>query len=126
LNYSLYYKPEISLITQLYKRNLFSPSATVCNINLFQRKGYFDEELSSSQDYELWLKLASIMRPFFIPEILGVYYQRDGNISSKKRFKRLKNLLKVLFRYRTKVPILIFSVSVAKAFSVFVLSIFKK
>jgi glycosyltransferase involved in cell wall biosynthesis len=126
LNYALSYSPDIPLITQLYKRNLFSPSATVCCISLFHEKGGFDEELSSSQDYELWLKHAPIMCPFFITEILGFYYEREGNISSKKRIKRLKNLLKVQHRYMNKVSFLSYFFSVTKTLLYFIVSLIKK
>ena len=119
LNYASYYHLRETLIIQLYKRNLFSPSSTICHVSLFDEKGYFDEQLSSSQDYELWLKLAPIMHPFFIPEVLGCYYERTGSISSKKIFKRFKNLLRVQLRYGENIPGPIYWFQLAKTFAIF-------
>ena len=126
LNYSLFFEINKSISFQLYKRNLFSPSATVCHIKLFNELGFFDEDLSSSQDYDLWLKLSPIMQPAFISEILGTYYERNGNISSSKLKKRFVNHTKVLIRHRKKVPMYLFISSFVKSILVYLSFYFKK
>lgn len=125
LDYGNYYQPTKQITTQLYQRNLFSPSATVCRGELFLKKGFFDEELSSGQDYELWLKLAPLLKPVFIREVLGFYYERQGNISSQRAFKRLKNLLKIQARYMSTVPVGLVVERITKSVLQFVLSLLK-
>ena len=77
----------------MYNYNLFSTSAVVCLKNDLLKVGGFDENLSSAQDYDLWLKMSDFINPFFIKKTLGVYTVRDGNISSRNYFKRLKNII---------------------------------
>lgn len=97
------YLPHISLERQLYRRNLFSTSAVVCRRKLVLECGGFDEELSSAQDYELWLRISPDLRPVFVPETLGTYVLRKGNISSSRYWIRLKNIVRVKYRHRDKV-----------------------
>ncbi len=125
LNYAGNYKHDRPLTTQLYIRNLFSPSATVCHIDLFRQKGYFNEQLSSSQDYELWLRLAPMARPCFIPEPLGYYHERSGSISSKKAVKRLKNQVSIEYRYRNYVSLPVYFIRLLKTVARFGIRLFK-
>jgi glycosyltransferase involved in cell wall biosynthesis len=102
LDYSKKYDEEINLSKQLYKSNLFSTSAVVCLKEDLLKVGGFDEKLSSAQDYDLWLKMSSIIKPFFINQVLGTYNLRNGNISSTNHFKRLINISKVMIRHKNK------------------------
>jgi glycosyltransferase involved in cell wall biosynthesis len=92
-----------SISKQLYLRNYFSTSATVCRRELVLRWGGFDEDLTSAQDYELWLKMSPDLVPIFVPEVLGTYILRKGNITTSRFWKRLFNLLRVKHIHRTKV-----------------------
>jgi hypothetical protein len=67
------------------------------------RAGLFDESLMSAQDYELWLRMSPWIRPHFIREVLGYYYDRDGNISSGSDFQLWKNAIRIAVRHRHKV-----------------------
>ncbi len=87
---------------QLYRRNYFSTSAVVCRRDLVLRWGGFDETLTSAQDYELWLRMSPDLVPVFVPEVLGTYVLREGNITTSRFWKRLFNMLVVKHRHRTK------------------------
>jgi glycosyltransferase involved in cell wall biosynthesis len=100
LHYGKHIKKELVFKKSLYRINSFSTSATICNKELLLQHGMFDENLMSSQDYELWLRLAPNMKPYFSDCVLGEYFERDGNISTTKSFLRLKNMLIIYFRYR--------------------------
>jgi len=103
---SLYYQKyrhEQSLSKQLYKGNLFSTSAVVCKTSLLQERGLFSETYLSAQDYELWLRLAPFIKLVFMPDILGSYIERQGNITSQKFLMRLKNEVKIAWCYRNYV-----------------------
>lgn len=88
--------------SQLFRRNYFSTSSVVCRRDLVLRWGGFDETLSSAQDYELWLRMSPDIVPVFIPEVLGTYVDRKGNISTSRFWQRLLDLLRVKHRHRTK------------------------
>jgi len=100
MDYGSWFEPNEQVGNQLYERNLFSTSATVCRRDLLERAGLFDETLSSWQDYDLWLRMAPLMRPYFIRDVLGSYPIRMGSISTGPRWPRWKNTMTVLWRYR--------------------------
>ena len=94
------------LSQQLYQRNLFSTSAMVCSRELLIKYSCFDESLMNAQDYDLWLKISSESKPFFVREVLGVYKVREGNITSGSLEKKTLNLLKIAWKYRKYVSFL--------------------
>jgi glycosyltransferase involved in cell wall biosynthesis len=102
LDYSKLYSPDKPITEQLFKINLFSTSAVVCKRADILNVGGFDETLSSAQDYELWLRMSPKLSPYFIKKVLGTYTIRQGNISTTRHFKRLKNIWRVLSRHRKK------------------------
>lgn len=103
IDYSLHFNAKKSLPEQLFCKNFLSTSAVICTKELIITCSGFDENLSSAQDYDLWLRMASNMKILFVKETLGVYIERKGNISSGSTWPKLKNILKVKFRNRDKV-----------------------
>jgi len=99
-DYGAGFFPGRSLAAQLFERNRFSTSAVVCRRSLLLDTGGFDESLTSAQDYELWLRLAPNVVPILMPEVLGTYVMRRGNISTSRYWRRLLNLLWVRHRHR--------------------------
>jgi len=92
----------LPLARQLFRNNCFSTSAVVCRRELVLRCGGFDETLSSAQDYDLWLRMSPDLVPRFVPEVLGTYVLREGNISTSRYWRRLLNILRVKHRHRAK------------------------
>ena len=86
--------------TQLYWANIFSTSAVTCQRDLLVNHGYFNENLMSAQDYELWIRLSPFIRPQFINEVLGKYIERDGNISSNNLILQFKNEIIIALMHR--------------------------
>lgn len=52
--------------------------------SLFEKYGKFDEEMTSLEDYELWLRLAKHSRPLLIEQPLTLYLYRTGRSSVSK------------------------------------------
>jgi glycosyltransferase involved in cell wall biosynthesis len=102
-DYGAGYRADRPLPPQLYETNYFSTSAVVCRRDLILQVGGFDESLSSAQDYELWLRLSPSAVPVFVPQALGEYVMRAGNITTRRFWRRLRNLLVVKLRHRHKV-----------------------
>ena len=100
--YSKKYVPNLRLQNQLYKRNIFSTSAVICKKDLLTKYGLFNEELMSAQDYELWLRLSSNIKPLFLNEILGTYNMREGNITSGNIYGRMVNEYKIAIMHKDK------------------------
>lgn len=114
LNYAVYYDESLPFQIQLFLRNFISTSAVLCRYELLADVSFFDEHLQSSQDYDLWLKLVSHLRPYFIFDPLGVYVVRKGNITATARYKRYCDLMRVICRHRAKVTIFTFLCRIAK------------
>jgi glycosyltransferase involved in cell wall biosynthesis len=104
LNYAGHYNSNRPLPVQLYQRNLFSTSAVVCRRIILLEHGLFDESLMSAQDYELWLRLSSRLRVAFVQERLGLYIERQGNITNGSWLQRMRNELLIAWRHRKLVP----------------------
>jgi glycosyltransferase involved in cell wall biosynthesis len=127
LAYAQEYRPELPLSVQLYRTNLFSTSAVVCQRELLQRNGVFDESLMSAQDYELWLRLSPHIRLKFMEVVLGQYIERSGNVTSGNIYLRMINELRIAFLYRNLVMNLGFFQKVAMiVFSYWKLYLFKQ
>ena len=69
----------------IYKGNRISTSATVVRTVLLKEVHGFDvsPELNSTEDYDLWIRLAAKSDKFaFISEPLGEYHRHDNNVSA--------------------------------------------
>jgi len=74
------------LMDLLVNDNAISNSSSVVRKILFDRIGKIDEniEMIASEDYNTWLRIASITDKFlYIPKALGLYAVNDTNISSR-------------------------------------------
>lgn len=92
------------MVRQIYFANRFSTSAIVCRKDLLVDAGLFDTTLPSAQDYEMWLRMAAGMRPVMVPESLGEYREREGNITGGRLGHRFVNECRIAFRYAGEVP----------------------
>lgn len=94
---------EESLPSSLYNRNCLSTSAVIVKKDLINKYGGFDEKLMSSQDYELWLRLAPYLIPFKINEVLGEYRESVNSITAKFYSYRILDQLKIAYKYKNYV-----------------------
>lgn len=99
---------------QIYQKNYFSTSAVVCRRDLILRWGGFDESLSSAQDYEMWLRMSPDLAPIFVDDVLGTYVVRDGNITTRRFWRRLGNILQVKHKHREKVGAVLYVYSMVR------------
>jgi len=120
------YYPSKSITNQLYWSNLFSTSAVACQRSLLIKRGVFDENLMSIQDYELWLRLSPYINVFFIDKTLGTYIERKGNITSNNTIKRFINESITLFRHRHLVSIASTLVRIPKLILSHIYHLFRK
>jgi glycosyltransferase involved in cell wall biosynthesis len=69
----------------IYRGNRISTSATMVRASLLKEVNGFDvsPELISTEDYDLWIRLAAKSNKFaFINEPLGEYHRHDNNVSA--------------------------------------------
>lgn len=103
-----------NLTLQLYKKNSFSTSAVTCNKKKFGKSLKFDTSLPNAQDYDLWLKLSKKIKLITITEVLGAYIERENNITNRYYYYKLKSLLRIVFRYKSEVSLIIFFIKLLK------------
>lgn len=93
-----------SIFKQLYSQNFLSPTSTCIKKTVVKKHKMFDISLPNGQDYDLWLKIGNELKISKIAMYLAYYYERKENISSKFYLFRIKNILKIINRYKKKVP----------------------
>ena len=98
------YNQEKSLSLQLFNGCFLSTSAIICKKSLLTHYGGFDNSFPNAQDYELWLRMSPKISLLMLPDILGVYVIRSGNISSRPLWERNKNLYRVIKGKKSMVP----------------------
>ena len=92
-------KPSGDIFQRSLELCLVSPSAVMMRRELFEKVGYFDEELPMAEDYDLWLRVAVDYPVVLLPEPLVI--KRGGHpdqLSASKgidryRIEALKKLL---------------------------------
>lgn len=113
-DYARGFRRDKPLPPQLFRHNFFSTSAVVCRRTLVVDAGGFDEGLSSAQDYEMWLRMSPSLMPIFVPQALGHYVLRDGNITTTRFWRRLVNIVRVKHRHREKAGLAAYVYQVAR------------
>ncbi|MHB8068474.1 MAG: glycosyltransferase family 2 protein [Desulfobaccales bacterium] len=75
------YQPNIPLIDQLFKMNIFATSAITCKKELLVKGGLFNRKYVCSEDYDLWMRMAPYIKLHAMKEVLGCYITRKENLT---------------------------------------------
>lgn len=83
-------------------RTRFMPSAVVVRRTIFDECGFFDTTLRSSEDRDMWIRIAVRSRVFFVCKILVRIRKHDTNMSrNAERMKRsMRRVIAKAFRAR--------------------------
>jgi len=95
-NFESFFNSKETLIKQLWRYCIFHTSAITVKKKLLIEKGLFNESLLSSQDWELWIRLAPSIKYTHINQTLGIYIDRENNITNTKSFRGLIDRLRVM------------------------------
>jgi GT2 family glycosyltransferase len=76
---------------KLLERNFIITSTTIIRRAILEKTGLFCElsELTALEDYDLWLRISTLIKIFFIPEALAIY--RDHPDQSLRFTQRLSH-----------------------------------
>ena len=86
---------------ELILMNRFASDAVVVRQGVLEKCGYFDTTLTSSEDRDLWIRLAEHSRIYFLPDLLvTVHVHTDSMSHNPDRMKF--NMSKVLFQVRQR------------------------
>jgi hypothetical protein len=75
---------ELLLSEEYSKQNLLGHNLTPCcsilhDKSLFDQAGYFDESLSSHEDYDMWLRMSEHTDFAHLREVTALYSKRSGS-----------------------------------------------
>jgi glycosyltransferase involved in cell wall biosynthesis len=79
--------------------NRFAADSVVVRRDVFEKSGYFDTELTSSEDRDMWIRLAEHGRIFFLPDVLVTVRVHAGSMSRNPERMKL-NMSRVLLQAR--------------------------
>ena len=105
-----------SIFKQLFYQNFLSPTSTCIKKSLVKKHKMFDVSLPNGQDYDLWLKIGNELKSLKLDLYLAYYHERQDNISSRPYFLRIKNILKIVKRYKKQVSKSIYFCKIVKLF----------
>jgi glycosyltransferase involved in cell wall biosynthesis len=84
--------------------NLFAHSTVVFRKVAWELAGGYDEELSFSEDWDLWLRFGKLGKFYNFQEYFTCYLQGEQNISNLNLRRNLKLNIKIRKKYRNDYP----------------------
>lgn len=78
--------------------------AVLLRRDAIEQSGGFDESLPSSEDYDLWLRIAPQGRLIRVPEVLAYYHHHEGTQITKNRFGAALNHWRAQIKYLEQHP----------------------
>jgi len=85
-------------LATIFAENVIGTSSVIARRNALQIANGYDENLDNSEDWDLWLKLASQGRVGYSPHVLMSYLMRPDSETSKSD-RRIRNIEKIFNRY---------------------------
>ena len=77
-----------------------STSFPLIKTECFTKCGYFDESLASSQDLDMWLRIARAYQVDYVDEPLVNYYIHEGEAISRNPYKKIEGKLAINEKYK--------------------------
>ena len=92
-------------VAQIFAENVVGTSTVIARTDLLQQIGGFAGDLPSSEDWDLWLRLARRAPVMCVPQVLADYLMhRPGNVTGNMR-SRLLSLRVIAERHRAAVSV---------------------
>lgn len=94
---------------RLIQGDIIPHPATYVHRRLFQRVGWFDENLRYAMDYDMWLRMGKIAEPVQLKEFLAVFRSHSGSATHSNRIGSARDEHMVRKRYLSRNPLLRFN-----------------
>jgi glycosyltransferase involved in cell wall biosynthesis len=89
------YQPNIPVIKQLIKMNIFPTSAITCKKELLVNGGLFNSKYICSEDYDLWIRISPNIKLYVLKDILGYYITRKENLTCSNLERTMINDIRI-------------------------------
>ena len=118
------WKSDYEIKNHLLVENIIAQNSVCFRTALVRNMGGYDERLSYTEDYELWLRLGLYGKIQKLTETLGGYRIHDNNIGVRKRQFQIIEEMRVVWRYRHAYPH--FTIAVTNRITNFIASLIPK
>lgn len=82
------------VLSQIYSYNFVCTSSALVKKSCFEKAGFFDETLTTAEDYDLWVRMAAYFEFDYVDTPVALYRTGHDQLSRDKEL-RLKNTLLV-------------------------------
>jgi len=80
---------------------IFSSSSVIVKKEVFNKIGFFDENIRVGEDWDMWIRISRKYDFDFVPEPLFKYYIHNSNITNALSFEKQEKDLRYIFeKYR--------------------------
>jgi len=79
----------------LIKKNPFCHSAVMFRKMIIEKTGGYDEDFSTGEDYDFWMRISKYYQMANLPETLGAWRMRKNSITSQKNISQIKANLRI-------------------------------
>lgn len=90
---------------RLLKGNFIPHPATFVKKALFEKAGYFSENIKYAMDYDMWLRLGKLSEPLQLSESLTAFRLHDGSLTSANQLAALQDDFNVRMRHVGWAPV---------------------
>lgn len=95
-------KKEGDIYFELLKGNLVAPPAAMVKKICFEKAGLFDENLSTLEDWELFIRISKYFKFKYIPEALVLSYYTSNGVNERGEKHKLKTYNAIVNRNMDK------------------------
>jgi glycosyltransferase involved in cell wall biosynthesis len=67
---------------EIFKKNFIIISSILLRKECFEKVGYFDEDMASGPDYDMWIRISKSYQFVYIKEPMVKYYIHEGRLST--------------------------------------------
>jgi glycosyltransferase involved in cell wall biosynthesis len=93
------------IFTSLLAGNFMAVHSVLVRRHVFAKTGYFDEDLSLSEDWDMWLRLSFHFPFLFLPEAVAVYNaSTDGMWKGASRARQEENCTRIIEKALQMLP----------------------
>ncbi|MEW5733797.1 MAG: glycosyltransferase [Thermodesulfobacteriota bacterium] len=82
-----------NVLSRIFSYNFVCTSSAVVKKQCFETTGFFDESLTTAEDFDLWIRIAAFFDFDFVPEPVACYRTGHPQLSQDKDLRLINTLL---------------------------------
>jgi len=94
------YFDEKTILKRIKVQNPFIHSSVMIKTNAFKKLDFYNENFSTSQDFDAWLRLSKVGRICMLDKVLVNYHINPHSISNKTKYKQCFNSIRIRWTHK--------------------------